>query len=584
MDMATEPSSRPFPFLAGVLLAAFIGSLVSGGYVLYLHGLAVAFASEPLLVLALRLALAALGLVPLLYGLARLGLRRLLGLASGERLGAGLAGFLVGAGAAGLLLLGVYGVASTATLVTYWLTGGVVSAATIYEMMERSRRATAGYFAVAVLLFALLGLVTLYAPVEASKHITVEALDKPIDVNGLKRFIPLMTAYAYASDRIQIPTHRVYPEDSYVYYLGNHSVYNWIIEPEGFWNQLTKTPVGAVFVYGDEYPPRVLVFEKRLEWGLHNKKFRLLFLDTLERRIVLASGLRYKPLLEDNIEVLYGGRIYILVPLVSWTRGLLYSLPVLHGYAIVDEDGEIEVVTGDRLAGDPRLRGMPLLPEAVARDWVEAYRYRVGLLGFYLYHNTYVIRDTGTNPQPYLEQGSDGQLYWVFVAEPPGETYSAKYIIYVDAANASAPRLLFYELPEPVIGVSKVESYVKQAHPTYDWGELSIEEPMPTLLNGTLYWKATVTTRDHRGLVSVDIIDAASGEVISIQPKRRVTYLDALHVLLQGKAAGKPAAESLEERIAELEHRVAEAIKALEEIQRELQELRQLVANSTAGG
>ena len=163
------------------------------------------------------------------------------------------------------MLLGVYGVASTAALVIYWLTGGVVSVATVYEIMGCSRRATAGYFAVALLLFALLGLVELYAPVEASKHITVEALNEPIDVNGLKRFIPLMTAYAYASDRIQIPTHRVYPEDCYVYYLGNHSVYNWIIEPEGFWNQLTKTPVGAVFVYSDEYPPRVLVFENRLE-------------------------------------------------------------------------------------------------------------------------------------------------------------------------------------------------------------------------------------------------------------------------------------------------------------------------------
>ncbi|WP_257640410.1 hypothetical protein [Pyrodictium delaneyi] len=569
--------------ILGVVAGFVLGSLVSGGYILYLHGLFVAFASTPLLVLVLRTLLTVVGLAPLFYGLVRLRSIKIRLATENASRESGL-WIPIGFGAVVIVLIGVYGIASSAALLVFWLTGGIVSAAIVYENSGQSRRTLAAYAAIVIALFAMLGFVSLYAPVEASKHITVEKLNGPIDVNGLRRFIPLMTAYAYASDRIQIPTHRIYPEDSYVYYLGNSSVYNWIIEPEGFWNQLTKSPLGAVFVYGDEYPPRVKLVARPLEWGLHNKRFRLLFFDTLERRIVMTAGLQYKPLLEDNIEVLYNGKIYILVPLVTWKRGLLYSLPVLHGYVIVDEDGNIEVVTGDRLASDPRLQGMPLLPEAVARDWVEAYRYKVGLVGFYLYHNTYVIRDIGTNPQPYLEQRSDGQLYWVFVAEPPGETYSAKYIIYVETSSTSTPRLLFYELPEPAIGISKVESYVKQAHPTYDWGELSIEEPMPTLLNGTLYWKATVTTKDYRGLVSVDIVNAASGEVISLQPRRKVTYLDVLHALWSREAVEKPTTGGLEERIAALERRVAETIKALEEIQRELQELRRLVANSTTGG
>ena len=78
-----------------------------------------------------------------------------------------------------------------------------------------------------------------------------------ISVNGFKRFIPLMTAYVYASDRVQSPVHRIYPGDSYVYYNGSHSIYNWIIESEGLWNELTRRPLGVVFVYEDEYPPRV---------------------------------------------------------------------------------------------------------------------------------------------------------------------------------------------------------------------------------------------------------------------------------------------------------------------------------------
>ncbi|ABM80115.1 putative membrane protein [Hyperthermus butylicus DSM 5456] len=466
-------------------------------------------------------------------------------------------------------------------MAAYWFTAGLAALNYAYRLLGR-RRLVAYIVAAAAMLAVALGLASLYAPVAASRHVEVMSLDEPIDVNGLKCFIPLMTAYAYASGRIQIPTHRVYSEDSYVYYLGNHSVYNWIIEPEGFWNHLTKKPLGVVFVYGDEYPPHVEVVEKPLEWGLHSKVFRLLFFDTLERRIVLAAGLRYKPLLEDNIEILHEERIYILVPLVTWKRGLLYSIPILYGYAVVDEDGGIEVVEKDRLASDPRFQGMPLLPEAIARSWVEAYRYRVGLIEFYLHHNTYVIRDIGTNPQPYLEQGADSRLYWVFVAEPPGETYSTRYIIYVEASHVEGLQLLFYEFPEPVIGISKVESYIKQAHPIYDWGELSIEEPMLTMLNGTLYWKATVTTKDYRGLVAVDIVNAATSEITSLQPRRHITYLDALQAILGHMAIEEHPAKSLEERINTLEHRIAEVIKTLEEIQQELQELQRMVSNTTA--
>jgi len=48
------------------------------------------------------------------------------------------------------------------------------------------------------------------------------------------------------------------------------------------------------------------------------------------------------------------------------------------------------------------------------------------------------------------------------------------------------PRMLVYELPEPMIGISKVKSYVKQAYPMYDWSQLRIEEPVPLATNSTL--------------------------------------------------------------------------------------------------
>ena len=40
-----------------------------------------------------------------------------------------------------------------------------------------------------------------------------------------------------------------------------------------------------------------------------------------------------------------------------------------------------------------------------------------------------------------------------------------------------------------------------------------MEEPIPVIIDGCIYWKATITTQDHRGLVAVDIVDAETTAV-----------------------------------------------------------------------
>ena len=572
------PSTWRRELLLGLLVGAWAGSLVSGGFVLYLNNIAIGVSADPVAIVVLRVVVVLLVLW-LLSNILRRGyaLAEYYHAARGSEPGRsfyllfGVLWFFPG------LFLTVYGLGSTvvALVLSY-----VVAPLLGYICSRTVHKRVWALVGLAMLIALLLTPLHLYEPVASSGHIGVARLSEPISVNGFKRFIPLMTAYVYASDRIQSPVHRIYPGDSYIYYNGSHSVYNWVIEPEGLWNELTRKPLGVVFVYGDVYPPQVVLVKKKLAWGLHNKRFLLLLVDTLERHIVLSCGLRYKPLLEDNMEILYRGHVYILVPLESWDRGLLYSVPVLAGYAVVDESGGIKCIPVTQVKSFPVLESLPLLPEKIARAWAETYRYHAGFTGFYFYHNTYVIRDVGTNPQPYLEQDTRGRQYWVFVAEPAGRTYSAKYIIYVPAGYTGRPRLWLYQLPRPVIGVSKVSSYVKQAHPVFDWSQLSIQEPMPTILNTTLYWKVTVTTKDYRGLVSIDVVNAATGEVESIQPTGRITYLDAMKQLLAGRA--KPGKKSIIERINELEKRIDQVTKQLEEMKKELEELKkQLESNET---
>ncbi len=403
-------------------------------------------------------------------------------------------------------------------------------------------------------------------------HIRVEELDEPIGVFGVYRFIPMRTAYANAISMLQIPTHTLYFRDSYVYFANGSLVYNWIIEPEGFWNEVTKGPRGVVFVNAGIYPPQVKIIYRNMTWGLHNFKIMPGYVDGLYREAQLVAGLDKRLLLEDNIEVVWNKHVYILIPAVTWVTGIDYSLPTLAGYVVVDENGSMRWLTVDQARNNPLFKGVPLLPEVVAREWIEAYRWIYGIGNVLIYRNTFQIRDIGTNPQPYLVLDDRGNLWWVFVAEPPGETYSAKYIFYINASDIE-PHILAYELPEPMIGVSKVEAYVKQRYPTYDWSQLSIEEPIPTIINKTLYWKVSVTTSDGRGLVTVCLVNAKTGEADCIQPRGKVTYMDIIGMLLN-KTTVKPNVTgnmTLIQQVRALKEKVGNLIKELETIYRELE-------------
>ncbi len=549
-----------------VLLPLYIGS---GGFVIYLNHVAIAFASKPIAMLILEALIILLLSTPIILRVARMRL-----------------GFFKGFTTAFLSIFALYSFTSIVFFVLYIITTFTIIAILAYGPRGRYydellRMWSKRIVLLLLLLIALYIATNLYVPIASSQVIEVVRLDKPIDVDALRRFIPLMTAYAYAIDRIQIPTHTIFAGDSYVYFVSGRSIYNWIIEPNGFWNQVTKSPKGFVFVYGDVYPPQVEVMLRDVAWGLHNMRFQLLYFDTLYREIVLHVGLQYKPLMENNIEIVYNNELLILVPVAKWDRGFLHSIPILHGYAVVHEDGSIEFVSAEQALRDPRFRDIPILPEAIARQWAEIRRYYVGFLNYYLYQNTYVIRDVGTNPQPYLSLDRENKTWWIFVAEPPG-TFSAKYIMYV-STDELKPRILVYELPEPMIGISKVESYIKQAYPMYDWSQLRIEEPIPLVVNNTLYWKVSVVTNDFRGLVLIALVNARTSQVTAIEASKwDFTKLGSITPEALLKQVVRVTEErkglSIEDRIKQLEQLIQQMRELLNNLEKELEELKKQVS------
>ncbi len=390
-----------------------------------------------------------------------------------------------------------------------------------------------------------------------STPIKVVKLKELPDLYGIYRLIPLQTAYAYALDKIQIPTHTIYYSESYVYYNGTRPIYNWLIEPEGL-NALVYGPLGAVFVYGDEYPPVVKVVKENLAWGLHNIKLKPLFADTLTFELIMRGAFGKELVYEDSVQITDSKKVITIIPLVDYEILFPGSIPYVKGFYVVYPNGTIDFVKPEELRFN-----IPLLPEKVARDWLERLKYRDWIQAVFL-HNTFQIRDVGTNPQPYLLLDKKGNEWWVFVAEPPGNTYAA-YKIFLLNASSTKPIVYEYDLKKPQIGISKVMSYVVKAHPNWAWNELSVQEPMPVIINGTIWWKVVITTRDGRGLISIDFLNAKNGIVKSYIVKGRVNSQELLEFLLNKEIKFTKNVT------------VAKLIKIIEKMKKELNELERLI-------
>ncbi len=409
----------------------------------------------------------------------------------------------------------------------------------------------------------------------------VKYIDEPITVS-MTRIIPLETAYAYAVSMLQIPTHKIYMDESYLYYIGDSVIYNWIIEPEGTWNELFREAYGAVFINGSSYPPKIKFVNSTLYWSIHRKRLTPLFINTLYREIKVRA-LSCKPLFEDNVEVLVDGKIYILIPLVTWVRDAIVTIPVLYGYAVVYPSGRIDIVGASNLRNNPITMKafyeykVPILPEVIARQWIELYRWSPGFINVAFYHQTFVIRDIGSNPQPYLVFDENGHLYWLFVVEPSGESYAIKHIIYVDAESIE-PKILVYTPKTQWIGASRIASYIQKAHPRYDWERFQLAEPIPLIINNTLYWKITIITSDGRGVISIDLVDAQTGNVYSIPVETQLS-LETFKLFiktLSGQIANETQAltpTTSQQEIQRIKKRIIDIINELQKLLKEIEEL-----------
>ena len=137
--------------------------------------------------------------------------------------------------------------------------------------------------------------------------------------------------------------------------------------------------------------------------------------------------------------------------------------------------------------------------------------------------------------------------------------------------------------------MSKVTSYVRSKHPNFDWNRLKVVEPIPTIINSTIFWKVSVITNDYRGLVSIDLVNARTSQVISIDiaNKRTITGEYVLSLIQKPEQASNETIPGNKtdviEEIKEIKRKINETIEQLTELYNRLEELERMLNESKVG-
>lgn len=428
------------------------------------------------------------------------------------------------------------------------------------------------------LVVVLLALAVVAAASELSRFLyvaktleVVEATQLPqLDPSSF-RVVPYAVARYWAEASFTSPTHR---PGSYVFlgYVNGTPIWEIPIVPEPGFNYFTKKMVGYIAVWGDSFTPRREKIDATFTYGIDH------FHDIRWAAYIKAGLWGYKLSLEDAYIVRSGETYWLAIPVVGWRISAIYALPTVKGVLLASQDGDVEFLPADKAAEDPRLQGVPLVPESLARWYVEKLNYRRGIINALTYHrDMFQLKDPSVyNRQPWLLRDTEGNLWWVFAAEPWGKGGGVNRIFLVDARS---PGIKVYEYRTPgdmlLIGPVRAVEQARAALPEYDWERFEAEEPIPFTLNGKLYWRVAIIPSEASTIDKLIIVNAETGETYIVEN-------DATLARFLASGQPQPVPQTPLEKIKELQRRIQEEIDRLQQLLQELKELEEMLTNTTS--
>lgn len=348
--------------------------------------------------------------------------------------------------------------------------------------------------------------------------------------NDNPRALPEAVARNYAQNSLQTPRYHLAGGDITV--INGTPHWSYSLAPDGGYNSWRIKQDGAVYVNMTTQDKDVDVARGQFKYGQGMAVFDD-YLWQLKRN-------DYNHDYREPFVVKHEGELYMAVPYVDYNhhfRALpvpqVYSTPEFGGVKIISQDGTIEDLSPQEARNDPRLEGQNFYPYDLARFKVNSMRYKHGALNKWFTHKDQLqlahVPGQGNN-QPFTVMTEENGITYFLAAEPWGEQTHGVYQVWTVDARTGEMERVTYGMDESLLGPAKATRFVRQEHPNYQWvsqgegssGNIETSEPLPVVVEGTLYWQVFVVPTDSAGVAQVSYVNAETGAVTSVQTNGQI--------------------------------------------------------------
>lgn len=382
--------------------------------------------------------------------------------------------------------------------------------------------------------------------------------------SGSIRLMPYEVAMRSAKDSLQLSQYRLGTENMVV--TGDHLSWVFPLTPDGFVISFLKQNRGIVQVDASTQDKNSSMVSRDMAVGEGMQVTDNLWWNILRHRYFVRT--------EDPYYIAHDGDIHTIVPAVSyefrWSWITVHTVPRFAGVFVVNTAGDVSFLTPDEAQRNPVTAGNRFFPELLAREYVNAYQYRLGVINRLFIHEDQIqIQDVRSsvqiNRQPFLLLTGDGPV-WFVGTEPYGESHGIFKIFIVDAVTGE---LFVHELPEAdtLTGPVRAADYVHRANPVIDWSRFSLVEPLPIILNGTLYWKLAVIPSDGAGIAYQAFVDSRTNQVFEARSEAAITAFLAGQALPGSWGEGTTDGGGQDELIREIREKLRELERLLDQLE-----------------
>ncbi|MFB6186354.1 MAG: hypothetical protein ABEI86_05735, partial [Halobacteriaceae archaeon] len=369
-------------------------------------------------------------------------------------------------------------------------------------------RPTATFVLLAALLLGTAPLILAgpYSQVHIANNLAVESTSELPEINATQpRVLPKSVAQEYASNSLQFPRYQLAAGD--IALRNGRPTWTFGLAPDGTINNFLLTGKGAVFVDMTTQQKRVNVVQDdpRVSFGLGLFQGKGVISTYRWHLIKNKFFATYK----DPITIEHNNRIYMAVPYRTygfhwrWTPPPMpYTTPEWGGVALIHPDGKTVHLDPEAARNNPVLEEQRLFPFDLARHYVQAQRYQRGILNKWFIHEDELELAPipgEKNRQPFLAVTKQQGLQYFVAAEPYGNAQGIYQIWLFDGRTGNIRK---FQLPveSALTGPRQAADFVRKSNSQTDWDRFEPSEPVPAVLNGTLFWQVRVVPSDSSGI------------------------------------------------------------------------------------